>query len=156
MIGKHLFLGVALAALPFNAASAADCSCVAAGDVVVSGVSGDVRISGKQGFNAVAPGTALGAGSRLTTGADSAARISGAGCQLSVAPNTDIDVSPVDAGGLCLVSNQVTSVPQVGKDAAYGQTLSVPPLPLLIVGGAIVVAGVAAAVVLSDDDDASD
>lgn len=157
MFGKHLVLGVALAALPLNAAYAGDCSCVASGNLTVSQASGDVRITGEQGFITAVPGAVLGAGARLSTGAKSTAKISGAGCELSVASDTDVDVLPAAGNGLCVASAPVMSVPQLDKQAAYGQTINGVPLPLIIVGGAVVVGGVvAAAVALSDDDDASD
>ncbi|MCP1198082.1 hypothetical protein [Notoacmeibacter sp. MSK16QG-6] len=156
MLGRNLVLGLALAVLPLNAASAADCSCVASGNVTVSKVTGDVRITGEQGFTSAAPGAVLGAGARLSTGTKSTAKLSGAGCELSVAQDTDVDILPATGNGLCLATASVTSVPQLDKQAAYGQTLSNTPLPIIVIGGAVIVGGVIAAVALSDDNDASD
>ncbi|OXS99404.1 hypothetical protein B7H23_14690 [Notoacmeibacter marinus] len=156
MLGKYLVLGVALAAFPLNAAAAADCSCVVSGNVTVSNVSGDVRVTGEEGFASAVPGTVLGVGSRLSTGASSNAELSGAGCDLSVASDTDVDILPADGKGICLATASVTNVPQLNKQAAYGQTLNGAPVPLLVIGGAVIVGGIVAAAALSDDNDASD
>ncbi|MCP1198076.1 hypothetical protein [Notoacmeibacter sp. MSK16QG-6] len=155
---KYLFLGVALAAMPVSA-MAEDCSCVASSGVVVSAVQGDVHMTGQDGLVSVRPGTTLAAGSRLTTGEKSTAQLSGAGCELSVTPNTDVDVLPATAGGLCVASASVLSLPQVEKNAAYGQTLNGSSAgPILALGGGIIVAGIiaAGASAFDDDDDASD
>ncbi len=153
---KYLFLGVALAAMPVSA-MAEDCSCVASGGVTVSSVQGDVHMTGQDGLVSVRPGAILAAGSRLSTGDKGAAQLSGANCELSVPSNTDVSAMPANSGGLCLASTSVIDVPQVGRDAAYGQTLRSAG-PILAIGGGIIVAGIAAAAssALDDDDDASD
>lgn len=155
---KHLLLGVAIAALPFSA-MAQDCSCVATDGVVVSAVKGDVRMAGQDGLVSVRPGTTLSAGSRLSTGDKSTAMLSGSGCELAVKSNTDVDVLPAAAGGLCLASASVLDVPQIDKQAAYGQSLNGSGGPILFaITGGLIVAGViaAGASAFDDDDDASD
>lgn len=157
MSPKTIFLGVALLAIPTAGAFAQDCSCTAAGPVQVSAVNGDVRIAAENGFAAVEPGSMLDAGARLSTGMDSTAKLAGNGCDLAVAPNTDVEVLPAAAGKLCLAAASVTKVPQLGKDAAYGQSApQQTPTPLLVIGGGLIAAGVAGTILENDDDDASE
>ena len=159
MLLKHLVLGVTLAAMPLSTVKADDCSCVSSGEFAVSGVKGDVRVAGPNGFMSARSVKKLSAGARLSTGADGTVQLSGTGCSLTVAANSDVDVMSAASGGLCVAAASVTAVPQINEAAEYGQRVpSAPPLPLLVLGGGLIVAGVAAAVTdaMDDDDDASD
>ncbi len=86
MLARRLIFGAAIAALPLNAASAADCSCSASGGVVVAAVQGDVRVAGHEGFTSARSGSTLQAGARLSTGAKGSAKLVAEGCDLAVGP----------------------------------------------------------------------
>ena len=140
---------VAAAAVQFASASAQaqtqECTCTVPSAGSVTNSIGDVQATGATGLVAAPIGTVLGAGSQLVTGAGAAARINfGAGCNLSIAPLTEVIVSAA-GDQLCV------QVSQNGAPAAPPAAGAPLTLLGLIAGGAGV-----AYLIGAGDDDASD
>ena len=157
------------AALAQDVTPQQDCRCIvpagSTGQVLAS--SGNVQVSGRDGFSVPEPGMDLLPGSRIIVGARSDAQIVFGGCRLNVTALRDISADPV-AGGICLRETAIggradvttlgtesgTYAKAAGPAAAGAAKRRIPVAA--IVAGVAVVGAVSAIALSSDSEPASD
>lgn len=134
----------ALAATPVVAQDAAsDCVCIVNSGTVgaVTAATGWVKLNGDVGLVDATTNAPLSLGSVLRTGVSgSASATIGAGCNVSVAALSELSISALEDGRMCV---------RLTEEAA------VPSAPLALVGGGAILAGGAIVVGLGQDDPVS-
>lgn len=117
-IAASLSLLVAGSVLNAAPALAQDCGCVApapASDIFgqINSLRGQVLVTGDDGLTPAAAGSPLFNGSQVVTGPESAAALSLGGCSMTVASNSEVEVTAND-GQMCVRLTEVQTTASTG------------------------------------------